>query len=249
MERLQTWRTRAIASLCVAAVSAGAALLPLVLEIPLGDYLARASYDSLHSLGPRVELLNSPVIIAYLDRASYQMIGGDPLRRWPRALHAKLLERLRDAGAKAVVFDIIFDSPSEDARGDEKFAAALEENGRVILAAEHNEKVTHRTGEDQAWTRTTSFRPPYKSFARAAAGWGVATLSIDDDLEVRRFLAGFPESGRPSLAWATCEFSGAALTRGSMESANDHWIRYYGPALAIPHVSLSEVLRSARRAE
>ncbi len=228
-------RTRAIAAILLAGLNFAIGLL-------LREPFAGASYDLLHGLAGGTPPKDLAATIVYLDRSSYQMMGRDPLRRWPRELHAELLRRLAKAGARAVVFDIIFDSAGEERSGDEKFAAAIRENGRVILAAEQNEKTTHRTGEGLEWTRATSFRPPYEPFLKAGADWGVASLAIDDDLEARRFLAGFPESGKPSLAWATGQRLRLAGADLGMASANGHWIRYYGPALTIPHVSFSEAL-------
>lgn len=241
-----TWVRLLAASLLVAVV----ALLGLGLlapQNPFGAGLQCDSYDLLHSFSPAGMPKDAPVVIVYLDRASYQAAGLDPLRRWPRELHAQLLRRLHTAGARAVVFDIIFDTAGDDPAADAALAAGLRDSGRVILAAEHHDKVSHKTAEDQVWTRTTSFRPPYELFAQAAAGWGVASLAIDDDLTVRRFLAGFTDDPKPALAWATASFLHLPLTQAdpAMRTMNGRWIHYYGPSLAVPHVSFSEALDPA----
>lgn len=238
--RLLTSITLTLASLLLAVVLWAS-------KNPLGLGLTRVSFDTLHSFAGSALPKDTPLVIVYLDRASYEAAGQDPLRRWPRELHAQLLHRLQAAGASAVVFDIIFDSPSDNPSADERFTAALRENGRVILAAEHNNKVTHATTESGVWARATSFRPPYQPFARAAAGWGVASLAIDDDFAVRRLLAGFVDGPQPTLAWATATFLHLPVTRtdSAMRAANARWIRYYGPALALPHVSFSEALDPA----
>ena len=67
---------------------------------------------------------------------------------WDRALHARLVERLTQAGARAIVFDIVFSEPdSSSPASDAHFAAAIKKQGAVVLAAEsvplgdHAEKI------------------------------------------------------------------------------------------------------------
>jgi len=50
---------------------------------------------------------------------------------WPRKIHADLISHL--AGAKAIVYDILFSPGSPD---DDALAAAVRENGNVVLSAE-----------------------------------------------------------------------------------------------------------------
>ena len=51
---------------------------------------------------------------------------------------AKLLDKLNEAGARAVIYDLIFDLPSEDPAVDREFAAAMlrfrgvDENGEPV---------------------------------------------------------------------------------------------------------------------
>ena len=52
---------------------------------------------------------------------------------WPRSVYALILDRLIGAGAKAVVFDLNFPTPSDD---DEPFRAALERYAdRVVIGS------------------------------------------------------------------------------------------------------------------
>lgn len=53
---------------------------------------------------------------------------------WPREVHGRLLKALKNAGAKTVAFDIMFDEPSVlGPQDDEAFQKAIKEFGRVIL--------------------------------------------------------------------------------------------------------------------
>ncbi len=74
------------------------------------------------------------VVVIAVDQASATRLAL-PLKPslWPRALHARLLDRLVKAGAKVVAFDLVFDRPGSDARHDKQFAAALERAGNVVL--------------------------------------------------------------------------------------------------------------------
>lgn len=44
-------------------------------------------------------------------------------RSWPRDLHAQLIERLTQAGARIIVFDLIFDKPGDVVAHDERLIA------------------------------------------------------------------------------------------------------------------------------
>ncbi len=239
-------RSRLLAALALALL---VALLGLALRAPdgpLGDGLLRASYDSLHVLnGTRMTALaESPVVIVYLDLNSFKAKELDPAHAWPRNMHAQLLRQLKAAGARAVVFDIIFSDAGPDAAADRALAEGIRANGRVILAGELNDDASHVTSQDQPWTRLTKVSPPFDLFTTNAAGWGAASHVIDDDFVVRRYLAGFTSQVQPSLTWAAAEWLRLPATKqlDGVSGANQNWIRYYGPALAIPNVSYAEAL-------
>jgi len=76
--------------------------------------------------------VSGTTVVVEIDSKSLAEIGVWP---WPRSLHAALLDRLMDAGAEEVVFDIDFSS-SRDAFDDAIFTAALERaGGYAYLAA------------------------------------------------------------------------------------------------------------------
>ena len=228
----QTPRPRRLAALLLAAVVA----LP---GVALKENFSPASYDSLHvlaSLGQK-NFTDRQLVIVYLDLASYLHERQDPAARWSRGLHARLLDRLTADGARAVTFDILFDEPGDAPAQDNAFAAALKKNSRAILAAEHNNKNSHETSANENWARLTVLNPPCDLFARAAAGWGIASLAVDDDFVVRRHLRPLGAELTGDLSLATARFIGATNFYRA-----DLWVRYYGPALALPHVSYSEAL-------
>ena len=75
----------------------------------------------------------SEVAIVSIDKESSDRlkVSGNP-SRWPRSLHAELVKRLTEAGARLIFFDLYFIEPRSPAE-DDAFAAVLRESGKVIL--------------------------------------------------------------------------------------------------------------------
>jgi adenylate cyclase len=95
-----------LSSLFVAALSF---LTPWkLLEARAFDYLSTVSVPPRPADGP---------IIVAIDEPSLAEIGQQ--WPWPRSLHARLIEALRKAGAKALAFDVIFAEPAADPATDE----------------------------------------------------------------------------------------------------------------------------------
>ena len=86
-----------------------------------GTALVRASYEWSQTVIAETALSNAPVVIVYLDLDSYRREGQNPIKPWSRVLHARLLHRFTAAGAKAVVFDILFDEAGADVAADREF--------------------------------------------------------------------------------------------------------------------------------
>lgn len=83
------------------------------------------------------------VALADIDEKSIRAIGVWP---WPRTIHAAIVDRLVEAHADAIAFDIDFSSSSQPA-ADAAFAAALERAGdSVILAAQRQRLSAEDTG-------------------------------------------------------------------------------------------------------
>ncbi|MBI5073707.1 MAG: adenylate/guanylate cyclase domain-containing protein [Nitrospirae bacterium] len=75
----------------------------------------------------------SEVVVVSIDKRSSDELGlkNDP-RKWPRALHAELIDRIMASGASGIAFDIFFEEP-RSGRDDLIFADAIQRSGRVIL--------------------------------------------------------------------------------------------------------------------
>lgn len=74
------------------------------------------------------------VIVVALDQPSATRLDL-PLtpRLWPRDLHARLIDKLAQAGTSIIIFDLIFDTPSAIPENDEKLARAMKMAGNVVL--------------------------------------------------------------------------------------------------------------------
>lgn len=210
--------------------------------------LVRGSYDSLHLLsdlsGRAVE--DGRVVIVYLDPQSYRSARHDPAKPWPRELHSRLVDRLTQSKARAVVFDILFADPGPDAVSDEKLAAAIRRNGRVILAADRNSDSTRQPSGAQDWLRLTTIHLPDAPLLAASAGWGFADHKVDGDFTVRRSFSGIVADHQPSLGWALAQMQRlpGAADESAMREWNEGWMRYYGPPLTLPHVSYWDAIQS-----
>ena len=93
---------------------------------PIDDWLQDARYT----------LLDRPptgnVVFLEIDAASLQAVGVWP---WPRTIHAAIVDRLSEMGAKSMIFDIDFSAASIP-KNDTSFAAALKRaGGFAVLGA------------------------------------------------------------------------------------------------------------------
>lgn len=111
------------------------------------------------------------IVLVAIDDTSLQFIGRWP---WRRSTHAELLNRLTDAGATVVAFDVVFSEPSVPEE-DRALARAMARSGRVVLPVFVPPAERHR-----AITSTTVLYPIPK-LEKAAAALGHIGLAPDSD--------------------------------------------------------------------
>ncbi|MGO9571705.1 MAG: CHASE2 domain-containing protein [Desulfomonilaceae bacterium] len=75
--------------------------------------------------------LNPDIVHLDIDDESIKRYGQWP---WNRAISARIVEKLTEFGARAIVFDIMYASKGRSASGDEALAKAIAGSGRVVLA-------------------------------------------------------------------------------------------------------------------
>ena len=114
----------------------GLIIAPLVLAVWWGQLFQRPEL-TLQNFLYLPQPVSDNIVIVALDDASLNRFGRS-ITQWSRTIYAELVERMNDAGARVVAFDVIF---SESATGDDAFASAItrarESDNRmpVVLAA------------------------------------------------------------------------------------------------------------------
>ena len=113
----------------------------------------------------------SEVIIVSLDKATVDTLKlhTDP-DKWPRSLHANLIENLVQKGASVVVFDMMFHEPGP-LEQDNLFSKAIRKAGNVVLCqCLHNEKVplTDKDGRNKGELIIERLIQPIPSLKRSA---------------------------------------------------------------------------------
>lgn len=160
----------------LAGIGAAAAVLGLyIFSWPLNG-LELALYDQNFEWFWREQSAPQNIIIVSIDEPSLRTFGEFP---WPRSVHAQVIDRLSDGGAKAVSVDLGFFNPDRfDPANDEELIRATREAGNVVFPT-----VFDRVVDGGA----TSFRA-YElipSLADAAAGVGHAHLEEGCDDVIR----------------------------------------------------------------
>lgn len=118
----------------------------------------------------------------------------DWLMKWPwkRSTHAKLIDLLKDAGAKLIVYDVFFDSPTQfNPEDDVIFARSIKRAGNVILAASYQK--VEKSAQFQVVKQP--FKKPIPILNDVALDLGVVHPDLDIDSVVRRFQVVFQSKG------------------------------------------------------
>ena len=208
------------------ATAVGLAVFILAIAVHYSGILAVAE---LKSLDHRYHQYADPakadkgIVLAAIDEASLAAFGRWP---WPRDRFGYIVKHLREAGARAVVFDILFLEPDEnDPEFDAVFAEEVRAAGNVFFPfllqtdpapsppAALLSKATilvERQAEGLAGV-TTHYRGlklPIASLAEAARGLGYINLTPDQDGTTRRIppLIQTAQAVHPQLATATARY-------------------------------------------
>lgn len=199
----------------------GLLLLGLLSRLgPAGEFLAHLEYDVATVFSPfarrAADNFASKAAVVYLDEESHQMLRQPYDAIWDRSLHAKLVRRLTEAGARLVYFDILFRGESSDPGQDAELAEAIAENGSVVLIAQLSQ-----TGSGAGTSESVLL--PLPALRKAAAGWGLAAFSADSDGAIRHLPLELPDApSGPRTA--------ARLARGAKaaEEPRGDLLNYYG---------------------
>jgi adenylate cyclase len=132
--------------------------------------------------------------------------------RWPRCLHALLIDKLAKAGARAIVFDVLFRpllpgfARDPNADQDAQLDAAMARSRRVLIAQKLESSGTgNETGEEHLIELSAAVED-------AALGGAPFLVLGDSEKRFDRFLA-FNESG-----WATPSLASLAVQAYTLDS-------------------------------
>ncbi len=210
----------------------GSLWLPLLLAallfaalLPLGasngwQGVENRAFDLFSTYDPPRPAAHGAVVVA-IDEPSFAEIGRQ--WPWPRGVHARLAEALRQAGARPIGFDIVFAEPSQPAE-DAALAAALA--GDTVLAADITAIADPRFEQR---IRTEPMAPLLAGGARS----GVASVDLDPDGVLRR-LPNVPDP----FAGVLARLAGhdASPPPGAL-------LQYFGPPRSYPTVSYYQALQ------
>ncbi len=218
-------RRRQIAMLAVAAVAAALAIVAYATGLLRA--LELQSVDARFSVRGTQERPNDIVVVG-VDDVTFDQLGV----QWPfpRRLHARVIDRLREAGAKAIAIDIQFTEPT-DPRDDNALIEAVARKHGIVLATTEVESGgrTRVLGGDQVLAEVG---------ARAANG----NYKVDPGGTIRKMQ--YSVDGLVTLPIATAEAaSGETIEPGDMEGDGEAWIDYRGPPGTIREVPYSRVLK------
>ncbi len=207
--------------------------------------------QSFYDAQQRFFLRHAPndVIIIAIDEASLSRLGRWP---WRRNIHAELINRLSDEGARVIAMDIIFSERDQNHPNDDnKLRKAVKNSGRVILPVfveqARRGSVLHET-------------LPLPELIESSAGLGHVHVELDTDGIARSvyLLEGLGKPHWPSFGVAVLQFIDPSrslhLSDEKLFSQKDlssplKWIRdyhvkipFYGPPGHFQTISYHQVL-------
>ncbi len=225
------WLSGGIAALVTAGIGG------VLVYFSIGGTVSRLSYDIPYAL--RSQLPADDAVMVYIDESSHDQLKQSMSSVWDRELHAKLVDRLVKEGARAIVFDVLFD-PSTNAVAEAEFARAIADSQRVILCGQVVSLATVSGAPGKL------LELPYEPFRTNAAGWGTANYDEDPDYGVRKFFGKLDSvAGQTNILWladAVAGFIHPGKHTPGAAGVSDKWLNYLGPPGTIPGVSYSQAL-------
>jgi len=175
-----------VITLAVCALFLAANLVPF--EVPLLDQLELKTYDM------RMRALDTPrathVTIAAVDEPSLARVGRWP---WSRAVHAELVRRLDEAGARVIAFDIFF-TERESAKADGQLARVLGSTKKAVLST-----VFLMNSRDARFLGDSGVQAGLKAIAPQAITEAAGRKPSNQSLETFGVLANIPELQKSAL--------------------------------------------------
>jgi adenylate cyclase len=220
-----TRRRREVAILIVVLAAAGIAVLAYATHLMRS--LESQSLDARFSVRGTQEQPNDIVVVG-IDDVTFSELGV----QWPfpRSLHGRVIDRLREAGAKVVAYDVQFTEPTTPKQDNALIEAVIREPGVILSTTE----VT-KTGKSRIFGGEEVV---HEIGARAANG----NVRPDPGGVVRKMH--YELEGLVTFPIATAEAAtGESIDPGEMEGDGAAWIDFRGPPETFRNVPFSRVLR------
>ncbi|HEX4718798.1 MAG TPA: CHASE2 domain-containing protein [Thermoleophilaceae bacterium] len=194
--------------------------------------LFSGAFDSVEreSRSLRFELRQAPrtddITVVAIDEPTFSKLD----KQWPfkRSVHAHLIDMLRRAGAREIVYDVQFTEPT-----------TLKEDGALIAAVRRAGNVVLATGQmdDHGHTGVLGGDANLRAMHARA---GAANLEADPGGTITRFP--YEVSRLKTLGVVAAERAGRALDPGRFGHSGA-WIDYRGAPGTFPTLSFADVLR------
>jgi adenylate cyclase len=116
---------------------------------------------------------------------------------WPRTLYADVIRKLADARARTLVFDVLFDIPTDD---DAALADAIDEAaGRAtfVIQPSYGDVLSQYRNTPDAWAAFSDVVEPLPVLREVGSGIGMTTQDPDADGTVRRVPLVYDVNGEP----------------------------------------------------
>jgi adenylate cyclase len=195
----------------------------------LNGGIARCSYDLPFVFRSRVP---DELMMIYVDENVKATLGAPRDQPLNRRFYARLVQRLKDDGARLVLLDLIFDEPGIDAEADAALAAAMKRHGAVVLVGNYEQEVTGNISGEVV-------TPPTALLETNAAAWGLARLFPDADWTVRRLDPGTESCA--SAGWVGANLVSRDILDGR-ERLRGRWLNYPAAPERFHSVNLDQAL-------
>lgn len=177
--RLMRWllgrskRERRLRRASLLAISAGLLFVVWAIFFDPLEFAQNAFTDALFLKGHG----SNNIAVVAIDNDALDRYGR--LTEWPRSLHATAIRNLHEAGARVIVYDVLFADEGEET---EALAQAISTAGNVVLSTAGT---SAPTGGGSTYLYE-AFALPVEPLRVAAAALGHANLVTDGDGRVRR---------------------------------------------------------------
>ncbi|MCA9384524.1 MAG: adenylate/guanylate cyclase domain-containing protein [Candidatus Magasanikbacteria bacterium] len=185
---------------------------------------------------------DSRLLVVAIDDASLSRIGRWP---WDRSVHAELVRRLSNAGARVIALDINFPENSTP-ESDAELARAIQQAGNVVLPIELSNVVI----QDGQYVQEGQSVKPISSILGVASASGFTNLPLDSDNVARRLPVSVNEKdGSQIYGFAAEALRIARLVPALNEIPTDRSkrfiINYPGQPGVLPRLSAADILQGS----